>query len=197
MAERADDLELARRCREGDAAAFETLYRAHAGRLFGLLTRMAGSAQDAEDLTARVFFRAMGHIESYTDRGVPFQAWLYRIAHNLTANWHRDQGRRKVVSLEDYIASELIGDAPDRAVMKLHRDAAEGHLTAIADADTIEFDGHRRGYVTGGGNVRGHALPDPCQAERTSLLAQRCDDVADMDIQRQAKRFGAGAQIVA
>ena len=47
---------------------------------------------------------------------MPFQAWLYRIAHNLTANWHRDQGRRKIVSLEDYIASELIGDAPDRAV---------------------------------------------------------------------------------
>jgi RNA polymerase sigma-70 factor (ECF subfamily) len=38
----------------------------------------------------------MAHIETYTERGVPFQAWLYRIAHNLVANWHRDRGRRKV-----------------------------------------------------------------------------------------------------
>jgi len=99
-----------------DKAAFGELYERYVKRIYNYIYYRTGSAQDAEDLTARVFFRAMGHIESYTDRGVPFQAWLYRIAHNLTANWHRDQGRRKIVSLEDYIASELIGDAPDRAV---------------------------------------------------------------------------------
>ena len=32
--------------------------------------------------------RAMKHIENYDERGVPFSAWLYRIAHNLGANWH-------------------------------------------------------------------------------------------------------------
>lgn len=99
-----------------DKAAFGELYERYVKRIYNYIYFRTGSAQDAEDLTARVFFRAMGHIETYTDRGVPFQAWLYRIAHNLTANWHRDQGRRKVVSLEDYIAGELIGDAPDRAV---------------------------------------------------------------------------------
>jgi RNA polymerase sigma-70 factor (ECF subfamily) len=66
------------------------------------------------DLTARVFFRAMAHIESYTERGVPFQAWLYRIAHNLVANWHRDRGRRKVIPLDEFIAASLKADAPDR-----------------------------------------------------------------------------------
>lgn len=99
-----------------DKAAFGELYERYVKRIYNYIYFRTGSAQDAEDLTARVFFRAMGHIETYSDRGVPFQAWLYRIAHNLTANWHRDQGRRKVVSLEDYIAGELIDDAPDRAV---------------------------------------------------------------------------------
>ena len=45
---------------------------------------------------------------------MPFQAWLYRIAHNLVANFHRDQGRRKVIALDDYVAHSLRSEAPDR-----------------------------------------------------------------------------------
>jgi RNA polymerase sigma-70 factor (ECF subfamily) len=79
--ERADDLELARRCREGDAAAFEALYRAHAGRLFGLLTRMAGSAQDAEDLLQDVFVQAHRKLASFRGES-SLGTWLYRLAVN-------------------------------------------------------------------------------------------------------------------
>jgi RNA polymerase sigma-70 factor (ECF subfamily) len=43
----------------------------------------------------------MQHIGNYHDRGLPFSAWLYRIAHNLVANWHRDRSRRKIISLDD------------------------------------------------------------------------------------------------
>ncbi|MEL7436859.1 MAG: sigma-70 family RNA polymerase sigma factor, partial [Chloroflexota bacterium] len=70
--------------------------------------------QDAEDLTAKVFSRALSHIENYVDKGVPFQAWLYRIAHNLVANFHRDRSRRKIISLDDYIVHTLQSDAPDK-----------------------------------------------------------------------------------
>jgi RNA polymerase sigma-70 factor, ECF subfamily len=78
---RADDLELARRCREGDAAAFEALYRAHAGRLFGLLTRMTGSAQDAEDLLQDVFVHAHRKLASFRGES-SLGTWLYRLAVN-------------------------------------------------------------------------------------------------------------------
>ncbi|MBP7689650.1 MAG: sigma-70 family RNA polymerase sigma factor, partial [Thermoflexales bacterium] len=47
------------------------------------------------------FYRALMHVEDYVDRGVPFSAWLYRIAHNLVANWHRDHGRRQDVDFDD------------------------------------------------------------------------------------------------
>jgi len=76
-----DDLELARRCREGDAAAFETLYRAHAGRLFGLLTRMTGSAQDAEDLLQDVFVQAHRKLALFRGES-SLGTWLYRMAVN-------------------------------------------------------------------------------------------------------------------
>ncbi len=99
-----------------DKAAFGELYERYVKRIYNYIYFRTGSPYDAEDLTARVFTRAMAHIGQYTDRGLPFQAWLYRIAHNLTANWHRDQGRRKVIPLEDYITGELIGDSPDHLV---------------------------------------------------------------------------------
>src|SRR4026209_131040 len=55
---RTADLELAARCRAGDAGAFEELYRQHARRLYSLVVRMIGSVDDAEDLLQEVFLQA-------------------------------------------------------------------------------------------------------------------------------------------
>lgn len=97
-----------------DKEAFGELYERYVKKIYNYLYYRMGNQHDAEDLTARVFFRAMSHIETYTERGVPFQAWLYRIAHNLVANWHRDRGRRKVIPLDEFIVSGLRSDAPDK-----------------------------------------------------------------------------------
>ena len=97
-----------------DKDAFGQIYERYLTKIYNYIYYRTGNTQDAEDLTARVFFRAMSHIEKYDDRGVPFQAWLYRIAHNLVANFHRDQSRRKIIPLDDYIAHTLRSDAPDQ-----------------------------------------------------------------------------------
>jgi RNA polymerase sigma-70 factor, ECF subfamily len=94
--------------------AFGELYERYVTKIYNYVYYRTGNHHDAEDLTARVFFRAMSHIDTYTDQGVPFQAWLYRIAHNLVANWHRDRGRRKIIPLDEYVASTLRSEAPDR-----------------------------------------------------------------------------------
>ncbi len=98
----------------GDKEAFGVLYERYLTKIYNYVYYRTGNQHDAEDLTARVFSRAMAAIEQYTERGVPFQAWLYRIAHNLVANWHRDRGRRKVIPLDEYIAAGLRTDAPDK-----------------------------------------------------------------------------------
>ena len=85
----------------GDEHAFGMLYERYVGRIYNYVYYRTGNQYDAEDLTARVFLRAMKHIQNYQDRGIPFSAWLYRIAHNLVANWHRDNSRRQEVALED------------------------------------------------------------------------------------------------
>jgi RNA polymerase sigma-70 factor (ECF subfamily) len=96
-----------------DAEAFGELYERHIDRIYNYIFYRVGNAHDAEDLTARVFYRALAHIEEYDHRGAPFAAWLYRIAHNLVANWHRDNSRRRTIRLDDIVGLPAKGDAPE------------------------------------------------------------------------------------
>lgn len=108
-----DDRQLVALAKE-DKAAFGELYKRYLPKIYNYVYYRTGNVHDAEDLTAKVFFRALSHIGNYVEKGVPFQAWLYRIAHNLVANWHRDQGRRKIIALDEYVAHPLKSEAPDR-----------------------------------------------------------------------------------
>ncbi|RME42852.1 MAG: sigma-70 family RNA polymerase sigma factor [Caldilineae bacterium] len=80
--------------------AFGILYRRYVNQIYTYIYYRTGNRQDAEDLTARVFHKALDHIGNYKHKGHPFSAWLYRIAHNLVANWHRDRQKRKTVPIE-------------------------------------------------------------------------------------------------
>ena len=103
---------------QGDRDAFGRLYERYAERIFNYVYYRTGNQHDAEDLTARVFQRAMNHIRNYTDRGVPFSAWLYRIAHNLVANWHRDRSRKQEIPIDDMPVLPTRGDHPERNLVR-------------------------------------------------------------------------------
>jgi RNA polymerase sigma-70 factor, ECF subfamily len=102
---------------QGDGEAFSFLYEKYVNKIFSYIYYRTGNTSDAEDLTARVFQRAMGRIDRYTQKGVPFSAWLYRIAHNLVANWHRDNGRRQEVALDDQPNLVMSGEHPERQLV--------------------------------------------------------------------------------
>lgn len=122
------DEEVLARASAGDRDAFGMLYERYVERIFNYVYYRTGNVNDAEDLTARVFQRAMNHIVNYTDRGVPFSAWLYRIAHNLVANWHRDRSRRQEIPISD---APLVakGDAPETSLV--HTEQQESLLRLI------------------------------------------------------------------
>ena len=103
---------------DGDQEAFGMLYERYVGKIYNYVYYRTGNQHDAEDLTARVFYRAMRHIVNYQDRGLPFSAWLYRIAHNLVANWHRDNSRKKEIPLDTTLAVKKVSDHPESAVLK-------------------------------------------------------------------------------
>lgn len=103
---------------QGDQEAFGVLYERYVSRIYSYIYYRTGNQHDAEDLTARVFFRALRHVENYTDRGLPLSAWLYRIAHNLVANWHRDNSRRKEIPLDEIILVRHGGDLPEMVLIE-------------------------------------------------------------------------------
>ena len=78
---RTADLELAARCRAGDADAFEELYRQHARRLYNLVVRMIGSPDEAQDLLQEVFLQAYRKLAGFRGEST-LGTWLYRLAMN-------------------------------------------------------------------------------------------------------------------
>jgi RNA polymerase sigma-70 factor (ECF subfamily) len=113
-----EEKEILARALQGDREAFGTLYEQYVGRIFNYVYYRTGNLHEAEDLTARTFYRALHHVRSYTDRGVPFSAWLYRIAHNLIANWHRDRSRHQEIPLDDVPTLHYKGDPPEVVLME-------------------------------------------------------------------------------
>jgi RNA polymerase sigma-70 factor (ECF subfamily) len=99
-----------------DPEAFGKLYEVYVEKIYNYVYYRIGNHHDAEDLTARVFNRALNHIANYNNRGAPFAAWLYRIAHNLVANWHRDHQRHQVVALDQIRLSSIKQETPHQAV---------------------------------------------------------------------------------
>lgn len=110
--------QLVERAKE-DPEAFGVLYSRYVDQIYQYVFYRTGNRYDAEDLTARTFYKALANLARYRYRGLPFSAWLYRIAHNLVANWHRDRKRRGSVPLD---AVTMIGQGGDSA-----REFAESH----------------------------------------------------------------------
>ena len=112
------DEEALNRAAKGDGEAFGVLYERYVARIYNYVYYRTGDPFDAEDLTARVFYRAMQHISNYRNLGLPLSAWLYRIAHNLVANWHRDNSRRKEIPLEDGIFASRSSNHPEYELLE-------------------------------------------------------------------------------
>lgn len=113
----------------GDTEAFSVLYQRYVSRIYNYIYYRTGNPFEAEDLTSRVFHRALNHIQRYSNRGIPFSAWLYRIAHNLVANWHRDSNRHKEVPIEDQPRLVHHGEQPEHAV--INNQELEGLMKVI------------------------------------------------------------------
>ncbi|OQY23317.1 MAG: hypothetical protein B6I35_04035 [Anaerolineaceae bacterium 4572_32.2] len=95
-----------------DPEAFGLLYERYVDRIYNYIYYRTSNHHDAEDLTARTFYRALKKMHHYVDRGAPFSAYLYRIAHNLVANWYRDNSRRQFISFDETVLAVLRREGP-------------------------------------------------------------------------------------
>ena len=119
-----DEVELIEKAKK-DPEAFGQLYDRYVVRIYNYVYYRVSNVGDAEDLTAKVFFKALDNISKYRHMGLPFSAWLYRIAHNQVANFHRDRSRVKEISIDDLVLSDSsTNPTPEKAIQTDQEQAA-------------------------------------------------------------------------
>ena len=95
-----------------DPKAFAVLYRQHYDAIAGHVFRRTGDTHATEDIVAEVFLAAMHAIGRFRYRGVPFRAWLFRIATNKVNQWARRERRRAVVAIDTESVAETVPATP-------------------------------------------------------------------------------------
>ena len=101
-----DEQTLIAKARQRDEEAVSLLYEAHVDSIFAYLRYRVPSDSEAEDLTSEVFLRMVRGLPGFQDRGLPFRAWLFRIAANLLTDHYRQHGKNPSTSVSDDYESD-------------------------------------------------------------------------------------------
>lgn len=108
-----DDEQVINKVKDGDAEAFGVLYDQYAELIFRYVYSHLDNRLDAEDLTEEIFLRAWRALPKYDERGLPFSAFLFRIARNSLIDYYR---QRKVVQSIDDVEIQSHEAGPEEAV---------------------------------------------------------------------------------
>jgi RNA polymerase sigma-70 factor (ECF subfamily) len=123
------DEELVHAAQRGDVAAFGQVYERYFDKVYSYLSFKLGNPTEAEDLAGQVFLKAMESLRGYKWTGVPFQSWLFRIAHNLMVDNLRRRSKRTSEPLDEALPDRRPHTDPEqRLAEKLTR---QGLIEAV------------------------------------------------------------------
>jgi RNA polymerase sigma-70 factor, ECF subfamily len=114
-----------------DRAAFAPLYERYVDQIFAYAYSLTHNRELAEDVTAATFAKAMEELPRFEWRGVPYSAWLYRVAANLVA---RDKRRPGWIELSPHHADDAV-EGPEAVAAQRDRDAYIRAAVAELPAD--------------------------------------------------------------
>jgi RNA polymerase sigma-70 factor (ECF subfamily) len=83
------DADLIQRAQDGQSEAFGELYRRYLPQIFGYIRLRVDTERDAEDLAETVFMKSFQALGTYEDRGIPFTAFLYKVARHVVVDSYR------------------------------------------------------------------------------------------------------------
>src|SRR5476649_1713449 len=93
-------MELVKRARKGDLAAYDDLVRRYQERIYATVYHMTSNHEDANDLAQEAFIKAYQALKSFKG-GSSFYTWVYRIAVNKTINFLKQRKNKAHMSLDD------------------------------------------------------------------------------------------------
>jgi RNA polymerase sigma-70 factor (ECF subfamily) len=98
-----------------DPGRFAELYENNFDRVYAYIVRRVEDRELAEDLTSEVFHHALANLHRFEWRGVPFAAWLFRIAANAMADrWQKMRGKQEISA--DLLLDVLVKDGADEQI---------------------------------------------------------------------------------
>jgi RNA polymerase sigma-70 factor (ECF subfamily) len=122
---------LVERAQGGDGAAFAALYDVFAPRVYRFFRFRVSAAEAAEDLTQRVFLKMIEQLPNYEARGIPFAAWVFRVARNAWID--EDRRTHRSVPLEALAEKPSETDSPDvLAAAALESDMLRGAIATLS-----------------------------------------------------------------
>lgn len=92
----------------GNPAKFAPLYNRYYARILGFVYQRVNSKEDAYDVTTQTFIAALENLGKYRSQGVPFSAWLFRIAINELNRFYRRSKVRQAICIDDTQVSEVL-----------------------------------------------------------------------------------------
>ena len=115
-----DDVQLIVLAQDGEADAFGELYERYVQTIFRFVYVRLDDRRDAEDLTEEVFLRVWQSLPNYREQGVPFLAFLFRIARNAVIDFYRSsKSSAHQESIEDNPLQDLRSDPGEQAITNL------------------------------------------------------------------------------
>ena len=127
-----DETELIQRAKAYDPDALGTIYERYYQGIYRYVYYRVGDSGLAEDLTGDIFMKMLHGMQSYSIQGVPFSAWLYRIARNRIIDHLRRQPEKTDVSLEEG-AFESIASGETTLENTLQRDELLKAVQVLTD----------------------------------------------------------------
>ena len=137
-----------------DPSRFAKLYEHNFERVYAYVARRVGDRSTAEDLTADVFHQALAHLPRFEWRGVPFVAWLLRIAANAIVDHVQRAARERTLPEPDDPEEVSLEDVHQRArlfqlVKELPEDQRRVVTMRFAEQRSISEVGHALGRSDG------------------------------------------------
>ncbi len=107
---------LVEQAQQGDQTAFGMIYDQLIDQIYRYIYFKTPSVEIAEDLTEDVFFKVWKNLKKYKNKGVPFSAWVFRIAHNEVVDFYRKN--KEVLALDDTWQDHKQENAPQNLIEK-------------------------------------------------------------------------------
>ena len=99
---------LVEKVQKGDVNAFGEIYDLLLDKVYRFIYFRIGHKEDAEDLTEGVFVKIWKSISLYENKGLPFEAWVFRITRNIVIDYYRT--KKQIVSLDENLKDTLPDD---------------------------------------------------------------------------------------